>query len=168
MTAESGMAWYVQPETGIADLGGGILPRVVRRNAGGIIDICQITRYNLFVIDICQKGTAMPRPKLCRRICGYQDYWSFAPEDTEPSETTLLTLDEFETIRLIDRQKLTQEECAAAMGVSRATITGIYESARFKVADAMVSGKRIRITGGSYRMDNDPAAAGIKERGKIL
>ena len=66
VTAASGTAWYDQPETGIADLGGGILPRVVRRNAGRIIDICQITQYNLFVIDICQKGAAMPRPKLCR------------------------------------------------------------------------------------------------------
>lgn len=85
----------------------------------------------------------MPRPKLCRRICGYPDYWSFAPEDSEPDETIPLMLDEFETIRLIDHQKLTQEECAATMGVSRATITSIYESARYKVADAMVNGKRI-------------------------
>ena len=85
----------------------------------------------------------MPRPKLCRRICGYPDYCSFAPEDSEPDETIPLMLDEFETIRLIDHQKLTQEECAATMGVSRATITSIYESARYKVADAMVNGKRI-------------------------
>ena len=110
----------------------------------------------------------MPRPKLCRRICGYPDYWSFAPEDSEPDETIPLMLDEFETIRLIDHQKLTQEECAAAMGVSRATITSIYESARYKVADAMVNGKRIRITGGTYRMDEVPAAAGIKEKGENI
>ena len=110
----------------------------------------------------------MPRPKLCRRICGYPDYWSFAPEGSEPDETIPLMLDEFETIRLIDHQKLTQEECAAAMGVSRATITSIYESARYKVADAMVNGKRIRITGGTYRMDEVPAAAGIKEKGENI
>ncbi len=108
----------------------------------------------------------MPRPKRCRRICGYPDYWSFAPEGSDICETTTLTLDEFETIRLIDYQKMTQEECAKAMGVSRATVTGIYENVRFKIADAMINGKRIRITGGSYRIDSIPASAKIKEKGE--
>ncbi|MCR5254632.1 MAG: DUF134 domain-containing protein, partial [Acetatifactor sp.] len=65
----------------------------------------------------------MPRPKRCRRICGYPDYWSFVPEGSDSAETIVFMLDEFEAIRLIDYQKLTQEECAAAMGVSRATVT---------------------------------------------
>ncbi len=107
----------------------------------------------------------MPRPKRCRRICGYPDYWSFAPEEPDIHETVLFMLDEFETIRLIDYQKMTQEECAREMGVSRATVTGIYEQARFKIADAMVNGKRIRITGGTYRIDSIPASAQIKEKG---
>lgn len=107
----------------------------------------------------------MPRPKRCRKICCYPDYWSFAPEEISAHETTMLMLDEFEAIRLIDYQKMTQEECAAAMGVSRTTVTGIYENARFKLADAMVNGKRIRITGGSYRIDPALAAAKIKEKG---
>jgi predicted DNA-binding protein (UPF0251 family)/predicted Fe-Mo cluster-binding NifX family protein len=107
----------------------------------------------------------MPRPKRCRRICGYPDYWSFAPEGTEDVETVVFKLDEYEAIRLIDFQKLTQEECAEAMGVSRATVTSIYESARFKLADAMVNGKRIRMTGGSYRIDSIPASAQINEKG---
>ena len=87
----------------------------------------------------------MPRPKRCRRICGYPDYWSFIPEDAEHDDTVVLTLDEFETIRLIDYRRMTQEECAETMGVSRATVAGIYEKARYKIADAMVNGKRIRI-----------------------
>ncbi len=77
-------------------------------------------------------------------------------------------LDEYETIRLIDYEKMTQEECAAAMGVSRATVTGIYEKARFKMADAMVNGKRIRITGGSYSIDSIPAAEKINEKGENI
>ena len=108
----------------------------------------------------------MARPKRCRRICGYPDHWSFRPEDTEPAETMPMMLDEFETLRLIDYHKMTQEECAEAMGVSRATIASIYETARYKVADAMVNGKRIRITGGSYRMDSVPAAEQLKEKGE--
>lgn len=110
----------------------------------------------------------MPRPKRCRRIRCYPDYWSFAPEEISAPETTVLMLDEFEAIRLIDYQKMTQEECATAMGVSRTTVTGIYESARFKLADAMVNGKRIRITGGSYRIDPIPAAAKIKNKGENI
>lgn len=106
----------------------------------------------------------MPRRKTCRRICGYPTYWSFAPEDGTPTETLLLMLDEYETIRLIDHQKMTQEECAAAMGVSRATVTGIYESARSKLADAIVNGKQLRIAGGAYRIDEIPAAAEVREK----
>lgn len=122
----------------------------------------------MVVTDICQKGIEMPRPKRCRRICGYPDYWSFAPEGAAAAETVVFKLDEYETIRLIDYQKMTQEECAAAMGVSRATVTGIYERARFKLADAMVNGKRIRITGGSYRIDSIPAASELGEKGENI
>ena len=103
----------------------------------------------------------MSRPKRCRRICGYPDYWSFLPEGTETTETIALKLDELETIRLIDHQKMTQEECAHSMGVSRATVTSIYEQARYKIADAILNGKRIRITGGTYRIDSIPASTRI-------
>lgn len=110
----------------------------------------------------------MARPKRCRRICGYPDHWSFMPEGSESAETISFMLDEFEAIRLIDYEKKTQEECAEAMGVSRATVTGIYERARYKIADAMINGKRIRITGGSYRIDSFPASAEIKEKGDSI
>lgn len=108
----------------------------------------------------------MPRPKTCRRICGYPDYWSFAPEDGGSEETIAFMLDEYEAIRLIDYQKLTQEECASAMGVSRATVTAIYERARYKLASALVDGKRIRITGGSYKIDAIPDSILIEEKGE--
>ena len=110
----------------------------------------------------------MPRPKRCRRICGYPAFWSFVPEGTDGSETIDFTLDEYETVRLIDYQKLTQEECASAMCVSRATVTSIYETARFKIADAVVNGKRLRITGGCYRIDSIPASAEINEKGENI
>ena len=107
----------------------------------------------------------MPRPKRCRQICGYPAFWSFAPEKADAPETIRFTLDEYEAVRMIDYEKLTQEDCAAAMGVSRATVAGIYENARFKLADAIINGKRIRITGGSYRIDSIPASAEINEKG---
>lgn len=110
----------------------------------------------------------MPRPKRCRRICGYPDYWSFVPEGVAEAETVAFALDEYETIRLIDYEGLTQEECASQMAVSRATVAAVYEKARFKLADAIVNGKRIRITGGSYRIDSIPASAEISEKGEKI
>ena len=94
----------------------------------------------------------MPRKQRCRRIGGYPDYWDFGPEEAAEGEPLLLTLDEFETIRLLDREGLTQEQCAERMGVARTTVTAIYESARHKLAEALVAGRRLRIGGGSYRL----------------
>ena len=110
----------------------------------------------------------MPRPKRCRKICRYPACWSFSPDSTGRQDAVLLMLDEFETIRLIDYEKKTQEACAEIMGVSRATVTGIYESARGKVADALVNGKRIRLTGGAYYMDSVPATTQLQEKGEDI
>ena len=109
----------------------------------------------------------MSRPKRCRRIGAYPDFWSFAPEDAEEEteESVILELDELETIRQIDYGRQTQEECAAAMGVSRATVTGIYEAARYKLAEAIICGKRIRIAGGAYRIEH-PTVLGIQDKGE--
>ncbi len=94
----------------------------------------------------------MPRPPRCRRIGGYPDHWSFGPEEAADAEALIMSLDEFETIRLIDREGLTQEQCAGRMGVARTTVTAIYESARRKLAEGLVDGWRLRIGGGSYRL----------------
>ena len=94
----------------------------------------------------------MARTPRCRRIHCYPDYWSFAPQGMEHAEVISLSLDEYEAIRLIDREKLTQEQCALRMGVARTTVTNIYESARSKLAEALVDGKVLRIGGGSYRL----------------
>ena len=98
----------------------------------------------------------MPRPPRCRRIGGYPDHWCFAPEDdADETEEIILTLDEYETLRLMDHQGLTQEQCAARMGVGRTTVTAIYESARKKLARFLVEGLRLRLAGGSYSLANE-------------
>ena len=85
----------------------------------------------------------MARRQRCRWIGGYPDCWEFSPEEPASEAAVVMTLDEFETIRLLDREGLTQEQCAERMGVSRPTVTAIYDSARKKVAEALVDGKRL-------------------------
>ena len=90
----------------------------------------------------------MPRPTRCRRIEKMPLYRSFSPDDALDCETIRMTVDEFETLRILDSEGLTQEACAQRMDISRTTVTAIYESARKKVADALTGGKRLVITGG--------------------
>ena len=63
-----------------------------------------------------------------------------------------MTVDEYEAIRLIDLEKRTHEQCAEQMGISRTTVTEIYETARYKLADCVVNGKTLHISGGNYRL----------------
>ncbi len=62
----------------------------------------------------------------------------------------MLRVEEYEAIRLIDLEKLTHEECGRQMGVSRTTVTEMYEAAREKLADCIVNGKPLIISGGNY------------------
>ncbi len=99
----------------------------------------------------------MARNQICRCIGGYPDHWSFAAPDADPENVLTMNLDEYESIRLIDREGLTQEQCAKRMGVARTTVTNIYESARKKLAEALIDGKTLRISGGNYRLDSQGA-----------
>ena len=74
----------------------------------------------------------MARPARCRRICFEPKYDSFAPCGAKGTEQIVLTVDEFEAVRLIDHEKRTHEQCAGQMGVSRTTVTEMYERARSK------------------------------------
>lgn len=94
----------------------------------------------------------MARPSRCRRICTEPAYDSFILEGISCGERVILTVDEYEVIRLIDLEKLTHEQCARQMDISRTTVTEVYEAAREKIADSIVHGKPLLIAGGNYRL----------------
>ena len=93
----------------------------------------------------------MPRPR-CRRICSAPRVERFCPCDVAESAPILLTLDEYEVIRLVDLKQQTHEQCAAQMDISRSTVQEIYENARRKLAACLVYGKPLHITGGNVRI----------------
>lgn len=95
----------------------------------------------------------MPRPVRCRRIEQLPVYRSFSPDDITAKESVRMTVDEFEALRLLDDEGLNQEACAERMNIARTTVTAIYNSARKKVAEALVHGKRLLITGGCCRFE---------------
>lgn len=95
----------------------------------------------------------MPRPRKCRKVCYYPDVLGFDPVGTEENkEVIILTVDEYETIRLMDKEGYSQEQCGEKMGIARTTVQMIYTSARAKVASALVDGRSIRIEGGDYQL----------------
>ncbi len=60
-------------------------------------------------------------------------------------EEVILEHDELESLRLADLLSYSQEKAAGEMKVSRATFGRIVESARKKLADAILNGKAIKI-----------------------
>ena len=110
----------------------------------------------------------MPRPARCRRIAQMPVYRSFSPDDADPVQEVRMTVDEFETLRLLDSEGLTQEMGAARMNVSRTTVTAIYESARRKAADALVNGKRLLIAGGVCEWPPSAIPENIEEKGNSI
>ena len=95
----------------------------------------------------------MPRPRKCRRVCSLPRICEFSPvSDSFTRNPVVLTVDEYETIRLIDKEGASQEECSAYMGVARTTVQQIYSSARQKIAFALVDGRPLKIEGGDYRL----------------
>ncbi len=96
----------------------------------------------------------MPRPMKWRKVCCLPESNKFGPLDSvlDAQGHVNMTVDEYETIRLIDLEGFTQEECAKQMNIARTTVQGIYIEARRKLAESLVNGKVLIIEGGEYRL----------------
>ncbi|MFA5284920.1 MAG: DUF134 domain-containing protein [Smithellaceae bacterium] len=111
----------------------------------------------------------MPRPKCHRHIFGIPDKNYFKPRGI-PSvdlEEVVLSLDEFEAIRLADHEQLYQEEAAARMNISRQTFGRIIEGAHKKIADVLINAKALKIEGGKVTF-NETGSCGQKKSRRIL
>ena len=99
------------------------------------------------VVEEDLKKTKMPRPCIKRRVRGKPNSSYFKPSGIRmiELEETILTLPEFEAIRLIDFLETAQEEAAKQMQISQPTLSRILASGRKKIADAIVNGKAIKI-----------------------
>ena len=87
-----------------------------------------------------KRGVKMPRFRK-RIVCKEPDVKVFTPQQNDNSEMLIMTVDEYESIRLIDLEGFSQEECANKLGVARTTAQLIYNNARGKIAKALVLGK---------------------------
>ena len=95
----------------------------------------------------------MPRPRKCRKVCSLPKAMEFMPVGGKKEcLAIIMTVDEYETLRLIDREGFSQEACGEYMKIARTTVQQIYTSARRKVADALVEGRILKIEGGDYQL----------------
>jgi predicted DNA-binding protein (UPF0251 family) len=99
----------------------------------------------------------MTRPKYCRKIGCEPGASYFKPQGIPSSslEEVIITLDEFEALRLADFEGLYQENSAASMNISRQTFGRIIDSARKKIAEALVHGKALKIEGGTVSLEEN-------------
>ncbi len=93
----------------------------------------------------------MPRPTKERVICKKPLATCFSPKGGGHDDV-ILSLDEYEVLRLHDLEKLPQTEVARQMLVSRTSVTAMLSRAHAKLAKALVEGYNIRIEGGNCRI----------------
>jgi len=87
-------------------------------------------------------------------VCCLPENKRFGPLNASINQESYITMtvDEYETIRLIDLEGFTQEECADQMNIARTTVQRTYNEARKKLAESLVNGKVLRIEGGDYTL----------------
>ena len=73
-----------------------------------------------------------------------------------------MSVEEYETLRLLDYEGMTQAECAQEMGIARATVQSLYTEARKKTARFLVEAAGLRIRGGNFLIEETKG----KGRGK--
>ncbi len=83
------------------------------------------------------------------RVIGFipqvRHFYPALPSLSQPKPPIFMTYEEFEALRLVDYEGLTQEGAGVRMGVSRGTVWRALSSARKKVAQMIVEGRELII-----------------------
>lgn len=88
-----------------------------------------------------------------QKVCGMPRSAEFHPADPDQRDAGCPDqVDEYETIRLIDREGFTQEECAVRMESQTDDDPEIYASARRKVAEMLVDARPLTARGGRFSL----------------
>jgi len=96
----------------------------------------------------------MARPRRTRRIFFQPDITYFKPAGIPMVhlKETILSFDELEAIRLVDREGIEQSKAGKKMKISQSTLSRLLRTGRKKLADAIITGQAIKIQGGNFKM----------------
>lgn len=97
----------------------------------------------------------MPRRKRLRKVVappGFKGYKPYGNRHGHKNHVELL-YEEYEAIKLADYDLMNHHEASELMGISRPTFARIYESARRKIASALVETREIRSVFGNASLD---------------
>ena len=99
----------------------------------------------------------MPRRRRLRRVVAPPAFKGYKPYGTlkDPNGYIDLLYEEYEAIKLADYDLMNHQEASKLMGVSRPTFARIYESARRKIAMALVETKEIKSVYGNAWLDEN-------------
>lgn len=99
----------------------------------------------------------MARPEKNRRISQPPMMKGFKPFGIPRCKIGVIKLsfEEYECLRLVNYEMLSQKEASVQMNVSRPTLTRIYNKALKNITKAFVEGKAIEIEGGNYEFSQD-------------
>jgi len=99
----------------------------------------------------------MPRRRRLRRMVSPPGFKGYRPYGANSDDSGYIELlyEEYEALKLADYNLMNHLEASKLMGVSRATFARIYESARRKIAQALVESKEIRTVYGNAYLDKD-------------
>jgi len=99
----------------------------------------------------------MPRRRSLRKVVAPPAFKGFKPYgiSSESTDSIDLLYEEYEAIKLADYDLMNHQEASKLMGVSRPTFARIYESARRKIAMALVQTKEIKAVYGNAWLDEN-------------
>ncbi|MDD3027014.1 MAG: DUF134 domain-containing protein [Erysipelotrichaceae bacterium] len=73
-------------------------------------------------------------------------------KNPDNEKVIVMSVEEYECIRLIDYEGMTQQECAEVLNVGRTTVQRMYDVARNKIAIYLVEGAMLNVAGGNYQI----------------